>query len=194
MKRPNAKLLTADIAECAVFVALMVAAAFIQIPFPLVPLTFQTVISVLSGLLCGAKKGAVSMSVYCFAGLIGIPVFTAGGGFAYVLKPSFGYIIGFILAAAVAGIIGGKKGLPFSRYIIAALAAFIADYLIGIPYCIIAAHLLGVENLLNLLIVGNLIYMPKDAALCVLAAVIAWRILPAIDKGRGKLGGKNICK
>ena len=52
------------IAQVALFVALMTASAYIQIPFPLVPLTFQTVIAVLSGLLLGAKKGAAAMSVF----------------------------------------------------------------------------------------------------------------------------------
>lgn len=179
--------MAADIAECGIFVALMVAAAFIQIPFPLVPLTFQTVVSVLAGLLLGWKKGMASMAVYCFMGLVGIPVFAAGGGIFYVMKPSFGYIVGFIVAAAVAGLIAGKDRLPFWRYIVGGIVAFLADYLIGIPYCIIAARLLGVEDLIDLLITGNLVFMPKDAVLCVLAALLAWRVLPVINKGRAKL-------
>ncbi len=176
----NGKMLAADIAECAIFVALMTAAAYIQIPFPLVPLTFQTVVAVLSGLLLGAKKGAISMSIYAFIGLCGLPVFSAGGGIIYVLKPSFGYILGFILSALVAGLIAGKPNLSIFRYCLAATAAFLADYLVGIPYCIIAAHLLGVENLLSLLITGNLIYMPKDFALCLLAAILARRVAPYV--------------
>lgn len=172
----------ADIAECALFVSLMVAAAYIQIPFPLVPLTFQTAVSVLAGLLLGAKKGTASMAVYAFIGLAGLPVFSAGGGIYYVLKPSFGYILGFIAAALVAGLIGGRSGLPLWRYIVAALAALLADYAIGIPYCLICAKLLGVENLFNLFIVGNLIYMPKDAALCLLAAIITRRVCFAIGR------------
>lgn len=177
------------IIECALFVVLMTVAAYIQIPFPLVPLTFQTVVSVLAGLLLGAKKGAISMAVYAFAGLLGLPVFSAGGGIYYVLKPSFGYIIGFIFAALTAGLIAGRGGLPFWRYIVAAIAAFLADYALGIPYCIICAKLLGVENLLNLLIIGNLVYMPKDAALCVLAVILSRRVCPAIGravKGRNR--------
>lgn len=173
-------MLAADIAECALFVALMVASAYIQIPFPLVPLTFQTVVSVLAGLLLGAKKGAISMTVYMLIGLIGLPVFTAGSGIYYVLKPSFGYILGFILSAAVAGLIAGRAGLPLWRYIVGALAAFVADYVVGIPYCMVAAHLLGVENLTSLFITGNLIYMPKDAALSVLAAILARKVCPII--------------
>lgn len=188
MEKAKGKLLAADIAECGLFTALMVAGAFIKIDFPLVPLTFQTVISVLAGLLLSARKGAFSMSVYCIMGLIGIPVFAAGGGLFYVLKPSFGYIIGFIVSAVVAGVAAGRKGLPFWRYLLGAVAAFLAGYAVGIPYCILAAHLLGVEDLWGLLVTGNLIYMPKDLALCILAAILAWRVLPYIDKGRQKLG------
>lgn len=187
MKKTKGKIIAADIAECAIFVALMAAAAYITIPFPLVPLTFQTVIAVLSGLLLGWKKGLISMSVYCFTGLTGVPVFAAGGGIFYVLKPSFGYILGFILSAAVAGLTAGRKDLPLWRYIVGALAAFVADYLIGIPYCIIAARLLNVENLLSLFITGNLIFMPKDAVLSFLAGLLAYKVLPVVDRGRAKL-------
>ena len=68
----NSRHIATDIAECAFFIVLMVAATYIQIPFPLVPLTFQTVVSVLAGLMLGAKKGIISMAVYCFMGLVGL--------------------------------------------------------------------------------------------------------------------------
>lgn len=174
-------LIAADIAECALFVALMVASAFISIPFPLVPLTFQTAVAILCGLLLGWKKGIISMTAYMVAGLIGIPVFAAGGGIYYVLKPSFGYILGFIAAAGVGGAICGGK-TSFFRVCAAAIAAFAANYIIGIPYCIVAAHLSGVGNLVNLLIVGNLVYMPKDFALALIAAVVASKVAPAIKR------------
>ncbi len=190
MKREKAKIIAADIAECAIFVALMVAGAYVQIPFYPVPLTFQTVISVLAGLFLGWKKGAVSMAVYCFAGLAGLPFFTAGGGIFYVMKPSFGYIIGFIFSAAVAGLIAGKAEAGFRRYLFAAIAAFLVNYAIGIPYCMVAARLLNVENLTALLLTGNLLYMPKDFALCILAAVLAWRVAPAINRLRAGRGRK----
>lgn len=187
-KRANkVKIVAADVAECALFVALMTAAAFIRIPAPLVPLTFQTVISILAGLLLGPVKGAASMAIYCLAGLAGIPVFTSGGGIFYVLKPSFGYILGFIASAVVAGVISSKPKLPFWRYIVGAFAAFLTDYVIGIPYCIVAAHLLNVDDLLNLFVAGNLIYMPKDAVLTFVAAVIARQVLPVISRGRNGL-------
>ncbi len=175
------KSVVADIAECAVFVALMVAAAYIRIPFPLVPLTFQTAVSVLAGLLLGWKKGVLSMTVYTLAGLIGLPVFSEGGGVYYVFKPSFGYIVGFIAAAGVGGAVA-RGSSSFVRALIAAFSALAANYLIGIPYCIVAAHLSGVENLTRLFIFGNLIYLPKDAVLCVVAAIVAGKVAPALKR------------
>ena len=100
MKKRDKRLTAADIAETALFVALMIAGVYIRIPIPVMPLTFQTVFAVLAGLLLGSKKGMIAMIVYAVLGLIGLPVFSDGGGFYYVIKPSFGYIIGFILTAA----------------------------------------------------------------------------------------------
>ena len=187
MKKINGKLLAVDIAECAIFVALMTAGAYVSIPIPVVPITFQTVISVLAGLLLGWKKGAISMAVYCFLGLVGVPVFSQGGGIFYVVKPTFGYILGFILSAVVAGAVAGKGGLPLWRYIVGALAAFVADYLIGIPYCLVAANIANpATDLWKLFLTGGLIFMPKDAILSVLAALLAWRVVPYIERGRRK--------
>ena len=192
--KKNGKIIAAAIAECALFVTLMsIFTLFVKIPFYPVPLTFQTVISVLAGLLLGWKKGAISMAVYCFAGLVGIPVFTGySGGIAYVLQPTFGYIIGFIASAAVAGIIGGRKGLPFWRYLVAAVAAFVVNYAVGIPYfSLIWQFHLQNADLGHYIVIWNVLYMPKDFVLCVSAAVLAWKVLPVLDKGRSKLGSSQ---
>ena len=176
------KFKAADIAECALFVVIMTVSSYIQIPFPLVPLTFQTVTAVLCGLLLGWKKGIISMSVYCFMGLAGLPVFSAGGGIYYIFKPSFGYILGFIVSAAAAGLIVNKPNASAKRYILAAIVAFLDDYAVGIPYCMILAKCLNMQNLTNLFLTGNLIYMPKDLILSVLAALLAKTVSPAIRK------------
>ena len=85
------KFTTRDLILCALFTALSAIGAFIRIPVPLVPFTLQITFTTLAGLLLGSKKGAISVAVYVLMGLIGIPVFTQGGGFSYVLKPSFGF-------------------------------------------------------------------------------------------------------
>ena len=55
----------------------------------------------------------------------------------------------------------------------------------------VAARLLNVENLTALLLTGNLLYMPKDFALCILAAVLAWRVAPVINRLRAGRGRKT---
>ena len=186
--KSKVKYMAADIAECAIFVALMtVCTLFVQIPFYPVPLTFQTVISVLAGLLLGKKKGAVSMACYCLLGLVGVPVFSGfSGGIYCVLKPTFGYIPGFILSAFVAGYIGGKGGIK--RNIAAALAAFSADYILGISYfALVWQFWLKMPNLWNCIVIYNLIYMPKDIVLCILAALLSCKVVPLIRNRKSNI-------
>jgi len=157
VRRNAVKLAAVDIAECGLFVALMVAGAYIKI------------------------------SVYALMGVVGIPVFSAEpfGGFAYVLKLSFGYILGFIASAGVAGIAYGKAKKLWQTVLIS-LAAFLADYLVGIPYFIAVWQINAYGGLWQAVVTYNLIYMPKDAVLCVMAAFIAYAVTPAIKRMRGK--------
>jgi biotin transport system substrate-specific component len=185
-KQEKGKLLAADLAECALFVALMVAGTYISIPFYPVPLTFQTVVCVLSGLLLGWKKGLVAMATYVALGLIGVPVFSGGsGGLASVFKPTFGYIIGFVLAALAAGLIRGnaQKVQPW-RYLLAAFAAFLVNYACGIAYFIPMwiYYYGGMATWKQYLVLWNLLYMPKDLLLCAMAAYLSWRVVPAIER------------
>lgn len=188
MKKYNSKLAAVDIAECALFTALMVAGAYIEIPIPIMPITFQTVISVCAGLMLGWKKGMISMSAYAILGLLGIPVFTQGGGIFYVLKPSFGYILGFIAAAGVAGI-AYRRPKKIWLLIILALAATVADYVFGVLYFIAVWSLSGYEALWQSVTAYNLIYLPKDLILAVLAACLARVVTPAIISMHGKIKG-----
>ena len=86
---------TKQLILCAMFVALIAIGAFITIPIPIIPLTLQDLFVMLAGILLGPKWGALASLIYVFMGLAGLPVFTQGGGLAYVLKPSFGFLIGF---------------------------------------------------------------------------------------------------
>jgi predicted membrane protein len=85
---PVAKSRTYKMILVALFAALIAVGAFIRVPVPLVPFTMQTFFVVLAGMLLGKKLGAASALVYLAVGLIGIPVFTQGGGIGYVLKHS----------------------------------------------------------------------------------------------------------
>lgn len=178
----------AELAKCAIFVVLMIVSAFIKIPFPLVPLTFQTVVAVLAGLLLGPLYGTAAVGVYIFMGLIGLPVFTSGGGFAYVVQPTFGYILGFAAAAFVAGALCGRDKaaqITLRGALLASVAGFLVNYIVGVPYFLLIWHFyMHNGGVWQAAVTYNLIYMPKDLALCLLAGFLAWRVRPLLDRLR----------
>ena len=177
-----------ELAKCAIFVVLMIVSAFIKIPFPLVPLTFQTVVAVLAGLLLGPLYGTAAVGVYIFMGLIGLPVFTSGGGFAYVVQPTFGYILGFAAAAFVAGALCGRgkaAQITLRGALLASVAGFLVNYIVGVPYFLLIWHFyMHNGGVWQAAVTYNLIYMPKDLALCLLAGFLAWRVRPLLDRLR----------
>ncbi len=178
------KLTTKDIITTALFTALMIAGTFIRIPFPFLPVTFQTFICALAGMLLGPRLGALSMTVYMLLGLTGIPVFTGGGGFPYIFKPSFGFILGFIAGAYVIGTVSKKLGKPlFSNNVKALLAGLFTIYSIGIFYMllIMRVYLGNQEAGLLFVLYSNLPYMAKDTLLFLIAAVISGSVLPRLQ-------------
>lgn len=176
---------TEDLILCAVFVALIIVGAFIKIPVPVVPFTLQFLFTMLAGLLLGGRLGAVSVGIYILMGLFGLPVFAEGGGLAYILKPSFGYIIGFMAAAYVTGRLVSKSADPgYAQLLAANLAGLGIVYLFGmLYYYLMSTFYLGNPiGLWPLFLYGFLLAVPGDIALCVLAAVLGRRLLPTLRK------------
>lgn len=123
---------TKDIVLTALFVALMAVSAWIRIPFPAVPLTFQLLVAVASGIFLGPKFGPLSVFIYLIIGFAGLPVFANfSGGFSYIIKPTIGFLISFPLSSFIAGILWKKTLIMKSSSI---LMGILASYLIGIPY------------------------------------------------------------
>ena len=91
--------------------ALTALAARVAVPLPgiPVPFTLQPVAVLLSGVLLGAAGGMSSQLLYLAVGMMGVPVFAAGGGAAYLLGPTGGYLLAFPLAAWIAGSIASRK-------------------------------------------------------------------------------------
>ena len=133
------RIMTADLVICALFVALIVAGAYIKVMLPIGPfsVTFslQFLFSLMAGLLLGSRRGALTVGVYLLLGLIGLPVFAHGGGIAYVIRPTFGFLIGFLAAAFVSGLIS-ERGASCSvrRMLAAAIAGEAVYYLCGLVY------------------------------------------------------------
>ncbi|NLK52966.1 MAG: biotin transporter BioY [Syntrophomonadaceae bacterium] len=110
----------------------------VLVPFSLLPL-----MSFLAGALLGGRLGALSMLVYVLMGIVGIPVFATEpfGGPIYVLKPTFGFLLGFIASAYVTGKIVEKHPEPsIWRYGLGMLAGVGVIYLIGLPYIWVACN------------------------------------------------------
>ena len=79
----------------------------IKIPFYPVPMTMQTLVVLSVGVILGWKLGLVTIMLYLFEGLIGLPVFAGtpekGIGITYFTGPTMGYLLGFIPAVFFAG-------------------------------------------------------------------------------------------
>ncbi len=177
-----------DIVLCALFAALTAAGAFIRIPLPPVPFTLQFLFALLAGVLLGSRLGAVSVLSYIALGLVGLPIFASGGGITYVLVPSFGYIMGFCAAAFVAGKVAHTGSRPtFARIFAGALAGMIIMYAMGISYYwLISNFYLGNSVAVrSLFLSGFLITLPKDIALCAVAALLGKRLIPILGKRNG---------
>ena len=77
--------------------------AKLKIPFYPVPMTMQTFVVLLLGMVLGYKLAAYTVILYLLQGSIGLHVFAKGGGIAYLIGPTGGYLIGFIFTAFFAG-------------------------------------------------------------------------------------------
>lgn len=178
---------TKDLVMCSLFVALIVVGAFIRIPVPVVPFTLQLLFTMMAGLLLGGKLGAISVSVYIFMGLFGLPVFAEGGGFAYVFKPSFGYIIGFAVASYVTGSIANRVPYPsYKRLFAANFVGLGIVYLFGMVYYYFMSNFyLGTPiGLWPLFLYCFILAVPGDIMLCILGALLGKRMIPIMRNGR----------
>lgn len=157
------------------FCALTVVGAFVKIPIPHIPLTLQTLMVMLAGLVLGSRRGALSQILYLVLGLIGLPIFAQGGGPAYILQPSFGFLLGFCAGAYVIGTIAemGSK-LTTSRTFLALIVGQAVIYLLGISY-----FYFNVNFILNkpmsfsaVLKIGFLVFLPGDILKTAIAALV----------------------
>lgn len=157
-----------------VFAALTAAGAYLKLPVPPVPFTMQNLFVVMSGMILGPKAGAISQAVYLIIGLIGLPVFSGGGGPAYVASPTFGYLLGFIPASAMAGLL--MKGRPFSirNVTVASVLGMLTIYAIGVPYlAFYLAYVLQKPDAVWIAVkTGFAIFLPGDALKCILLAMV----------------------
>ena len=121
---------TRQLVRTALFAALTAVGAFLKISLGPSAITLQFFFTAMAGCLLGSGCGALSQLIYVLLGLLGLPIFTAGGGFSYVLHPTFGFLLGLIPAAWVIGRLA-RSTCSFWRIALAALAGLAVLYAVG---------------------------------------------------------------
>lgn len=174
---------TKKLVFAALFAALTMVGAFLKIPVGVTAITLQFLATAMAGAVLGAKWGAISQLVYVLLGLVGLPIFTKGGGLWYVLEPSFGFLLGLIPAAIVVGALRGTGTKPL-RMFCAASAGLGVLYLVGLPYMYLILNLyLGKGMPVGTLIwSGMLIYLPGDFMKILVTALLAPTLNRAIQR------------
>ena len=174
-----------QITMTALFVALVAVGAFIKIPIPNLPFTLQLLFTTLAGLILGSRLGGMSVAMYIILGLVGVPVFTEGGGFMYIFKPTFGYLLGFAIGAFMAGrMIEKATVVTFKTLLTASFVNLAIVYALGMVYLyeIMDLYLAKPIGLDVLFIYCFALPVIPDIFLCILAAVIAKRLLPILKR------------
>ncbi len=166
------------VATGAVLTALL---AQVAVPLYPVPITGQTLAVLLVGATLGAARGALSLALYAVLGIVGLPVFSDyGSGVDVILGPTGGYIVGFIVAAALVGWLSERA---WERQVLKALATFASGTLVvfavGLPWLAVA---LGLD--LTQTLTGGLFPFLIGGAI---KALIAAGLLPLAWWGAGRL-------
>ena len=174
-----------DMTLSSLFTALMVVGAFVKIPLPGLPVTLQPFFCALAGILLGARLGLLSQLLYIAMGLIGIPVFTKGGGVGYIFEPSFGYILGFAAGAYVIGKISEALGkMSMKNALISLMAGLIVIYAVGIPYTYMILRVYMNQPGAVLISTAMLPFIVKDFVLFVVIAVAAQTLVPIVKRSQ----------
>lgn len=164
------KSISADIVLVAAGTLLTALAAQLSIPASPVPFTFQTLAVLLVGATLGSTRGALSLSLYAVLGLIGLPVFApkADGshatGLAALTGPTFGFVLGFIVASAVIGFLAERK---WSSNVVKMFVSYATSTLV--------IYAFGVPVLASTAFQGNF-----GAAVTYMAPFLIWDALKAI--------------
>ena len=149
----------------------------VLIPGTPVPFTFQPLFVILAGVLLGSRLGAASQALYLAAGIAGLPVFVAGGGAAYLLGPTGGYLMAYPLAAWLAGS-GVRRGT--GRLLAGLLAALAAIYVGGLAWLAI------VGNVTTAVALGVAPFLLADLVKVGIAAAVSRRVAGRVGKILGQ--------
>ena len=156
------------------FAALTAVGAFISIPLYPVPLTLQTLFTLLAAMTLGSVMGASSQIIYVLLGVVGLPVFAGfKAGIGILFGPTGGFLFGFIISAyAIGRITEAKKEKNIFYYFLAGIIGTIILYIIGITQLSLVTGI-GIKKAIA---VGMLPFLPGDILKIIAASFIASKL------------------
>ena len=117
------------------FVALIAAGAFLAIPIGPVPIVLQNMFVLLAGIILGPRWGLACVGIYLLIGACGLPVFANGkAGIGIIFGLTGGYLLGYLPAVFVTGLIAKTWKKDIVSYVFAMLAGSIIVYAAGVPW------------------------------------------------------------
>ncbi|GAB6168898.1 biotin transporter BioY [Clostridium carnis] len=176
---------TRDLVLMSMFAALTAIGAFIRIPLPVVPFTLQYFFCALGAITLGAKRGALAQILYVAIGLIGLPVFTKGGGPQYIFQPTFGYLVGFIVGAYIIGKVTERiKKLNIKNLFMASVLGLVAIYVFGcvhmyVIYNFYLGQAMGVWTAIS---VGVISFLASDLTLAFIISLVGVKVVPLLRR------------
>lgn len=175
------KISTREIVLAAMFTAIMcVLTIMVRVfqPVVVLPFSLQPLVMLLAAYFLSPRAAFLSMLAYLLLGLIGLPVFSSPpyGGLAYVLVPSFGFLLGFPPAAWLQSHLIKKSTMI--NLIMAGLAGILLYYAIGLPYMylILKFYLKNSIDILKIIEIGFIPFITLDLAKMVAAALLARKL------------------
>ncbi len=185
MKRRN---LIVTLTLSALFCTLICIGSFVRIPMPnMMPITLQTFFVLLTGLVLPLKASTLATLTYIALGLIGLPIFSGGGGLGYILTPNFGFIIGFLIATVSISAIAEKlKSRKLWQYVAISLLGITIIYIIGILYFALITNVHNNNDYSAIWFIQTVFlpFLPKEIICVVLSSISAYKIRPYITKGK----------
>ena len=165
--------LTRRLVLAALFAALTAVCSQLQIPLPMIPINLALFAVYLSGAVLGARWGALAMIAYALLGVIGAPVFVGFvSGPSALFGRTGGYILGYVFAAGITGLLSRRWGFTFKNLCAAMALGTAACYLFGTIWFMILTKM----SLASSLSACVLPFLPGDAVKISLAALLALRL------------------
>ncbi len=150
--------------------------AKVSVPFAPVPFTLQTLAVVLIGACLGARLGGLTVAVYLFEGMCGLPVLAGtpekGLGLLYMMGPTGGFLFGFLPAAILVGVLSDRGWL--GRVDRAAVAMLLGVAAIYVPGLLWLGTVIGWNK--PILALGLMPFVYSEALKVALATLIAPRL------------------